>query len=110
MKNNVEVLQKEVKKEEEEERKKRGLLHRIRKIRRPSPKRSQLIAQKGTKKESGRGGEVERKKLVTPVECIIPNESAPLCPKGSDVVFLEQLLCVSVYIYTYKVEEVRVYP
>lgn len=26
---------------------------------------------------------------MTPVECIIPNESAPLCPKGSDVVFLE---------------------
>lgn len=36
---------------------------------------------------------------MTPVECIIPNESAPLCPKGSDVVFLEQLLCVSVRTY-----------
>ena len=51
-----------------------------------------------------------RKKLVTPVECIIPNESASLCPKDSNVVFLERLshplshplfLCLfcSVYIY-----------
>lgn len=46
---------------------------------------------------------------MTPVECIIPNESAPLCPKGSDVVFLEQLLCVSVRMCVYKVEEARVY-
>lgn len=31
---------------------------------------------------------MDKKKLVTAVECIIPNESAPLCPKGSDAVFV----------------------
>lgn len=59
-------------------------LHRIRMIRQSTPKRSQLMAQRGRNEE-----EQVEKKLVTTVECIITNESALLCPKGSDVVFVE---------------------
>lgn len=49
------------------------------------------MVQKGTKRNE-RTKRTGRKKLVTPVECIIPNESAPLCPKGSDVVFLKRIV------------------
>lgn len=93
-KNNVEVLQK--KREREKERSPAS-------NQKDQTAVSQAFPINSTKGDKKRG----EKKLVTPVECIIPNESElPLCPKGSDVALLEQLLRVYVRVSVYvRVEE-----